>query len=258
MDKKLFSDRLREARKKKGMSRQELADKYDDLYNRNENDIRDHTILATLKNYENPQMDISPTLEIVDRICKILDCDVDYLLGRIDYKTHDNKEIASKLSISEKSVEALKELSSIYDVLEFSEKYPDINPDFATQPTWSLNELLCSEWLIPFLGALYNCLTVNWLPTSTEKLLNSQENEFQYDERLGSSLISRMDEIWRKEKMSKINKAKANEKTLSIFNVQLVASKIGEAFAASSAQNLKAHNDLIERTIRGRRGGNGI
>lgn len=257
MDKVLFSNRLKAERKKKFRSQEAFAEEYDRKYNWNEN-TKEKTILATLKNYENPNKDIIPSLEIVDRMCGILGCDVDYLLGRIDYKTHDNKEIASKLSISEKSVEALKELSSIYDVLEFSEKYPDINPDFATQPTWSLNELLCSEWLIPFLGALYNCLTVNWLPTSTEKLLNSQENEFQYDERLGSSLISRMDEIWRKEKMSKINKAKANEKTLSIFNVQLVASKIGEAFAASSAQNLKAHNDLIERTIRGRRGGNGI
>ena len=158
MDKILFSNRLKAERKKKFRSQEAFAEEYDRKYNWNEN-TKEKTILATLKNYENPNKDIIPSLEIVDRMCGILGCDVDYLLGRIDYKTHDNKDIASKLSISEKSVEVLCKKPIVTD--EDRETMPEdfIGWGFSIDRD-ALDKLFASQFFSEFMRSIKACVDV--------------------------------------------------------------------------------------------------
>lgn len=264
MDKKLFSTRLREVRKKKFKSQEAFAEKYDELYNRRDDDSKDKTILATLKNYENPKKNTIPSLEIVDRICGILECDVDYLLGRIDYKTHDNQDIASKLAISEESVEVLKYLATdIGEDFDYYESHPDMKWDFFNNAPLPLDRLICSEWFIPFLNALYNCLTVEQDFLEIKRLyeIEDKKNLNVIDYRFFSAEEKRqMDEAWKK----KIAAEKEKNITLSIFDVQRISCKIAEELALASKQYLEDSNKIIAETVknfykaRKKEGGHGI
>ena len=64
-----------------------LANEYDKKYP-SENG---KTIYNTLRKWRSPNG--NPTLNILVRICDLLECDIDYLLGRIDpyYKIHSRK-----------------------------------------------------------------------------------------------------------------------------------------------------------------------
>ena len=114
MDKILFSERLREQRKKCGYPTiADLAKKYNDTFPSKRNGRKDENIgdykgiLGTLKNYENPNKECSPGLDIVNNLCKLLQCNVDYLLGNIDCETHDHQFIHDTIGLSEDSIQIL-------------------------------------------------------------------------------------------------------------------------------------------------------
>ena len=64
-------------------------------------------LVGTIKNYENGNYKGSPKLDIVNNLCKILKCDVDYLLGNMDCKKHDIQFIHDETGLSEKTIENL-------------------------------------------------------------------------------------------------------------------------------------------------------
>lgn len=114
MDKILFSERLREQRKKYGYdSILDFAKKYNETFPAQRKDRKDENkgdyagILGTLKNYENPNKDCKPRLDIVDNLCKLLHCDVDYLLGNIECETHDIQFIHDKTGLSEDAIKRI-------------------------------------------------------------------------------------------------------------------------------------------------------
>ena len=234
MDKILFSNRLKAERKKKFRSQEAFAEEYDRKYNWNEN-TKEKTILATLKNYENPNKDIIPSLEIVDRMCGILGCDVDYLLGRIDYKTHDNKDIASKLSISEKSVEVLCKKPIVTD--EDRETMPEdfIGWGFSIDRD-ALDKLFASQFFSEFMRSIKACVDVVANPplevqlvTYAESLIPGKQKEMR--EAAHSFARDIMQQGY-----------KAQDRAL-IFEVQYIAAKIAEE---------------IIQSARKKEGGNGI
>lgn len=117
MDKILFSERLREQRKKCGYdSITDFAKKYNEIFPAQRKDRKDENkgdyggILGTLKNYENPNKDCNPRLDIVDNLCKLLNCDIDYLLGNMECETHDKQFIHDKTGLSEDAINKLLEL----------------------------------------------------------------------------------------------------------------------------------------------------
>ena len=117
MDKILFSNRLSELRKDRGFKTQyALAKAYNERFPTkrrkdaagNEGDFGG--ILGTIKNYENPGKELSPKLSIVCNLCEILNCDIDYLLGKIDVPRHETADIMKVTGLTADSVYFLEEL----------------------------------------------------------------------------------------------------------------------------------------------------
>lgn len=112
MDKILFSNRLTELRKARGFRSQgELAKAYNERFptkRRDDaagNEGNFNGILGTIKNYENPNKDINPNLNIVCNLCEILNCDIDYLIGKIDVPRRETADVMTVTGMSQKSVE---------------------------------------------------------------------------------------------------------------------------------------------------------
>lgn len=132
MNKILFSERLALRRKECGYNTQyALAEEYNKRFpssrkNRKEENNRNSSgILGTIKHYENGNYNGSPKLDIVDNLCKILECDVDYLLGNIDCKTHDDQFIHNKTGLSEIAILELRQLHA--KTVVFKEDNYDLN-----------------------------------------------------------------------------------------------------------------------------------
>lgn len=110
MDKKLFSERLQKLRIAAGYKTQkEFAAAYNKTFYPNftytyGSTDTDKGILGTLKNYENPNKDTMPKLETVDNFCKMLNCDIDYLLGYIDFPRHIQQVVHDKVGLSAEAV----------------------------------------------------------------------------------------------------------------------------------------------------------
>lgn len=110
MDKILFSKRLKERRKAVGYtSTKAFAAAYNVRYNNKMENIDDDSgVLGTLKHYENPNHLGIPRLDIVENICEMLDCDVDYLLGKIDLPKHSYEGMYQLFGLSERVVDQLE------------------------------------------------------------------------------------------------------------------------------------------------------
>ena len=118
MNKILFSERLVARRKECGYKTQyALAEEYNKRFpssrknRKEENSGNSSGILGTIKHYENGNYNGSPKLDIVDNLCKILECNVDYLLGNINCKTHDIQFIQQYTGLSEKAINYLHDKS---------------------------------------------------------------------------------------------------------------------------------------------------
>lgn len=90
-----FSDRLREQRKAKEYTQERFSDTI--------GISRD-----TLSKWENGSR--SPTIEQLLNLCEILECDPDYLLGRIEH-TRNNMQIASEVTgLSEDAIKTIRSI----------------------------------------------------------------------------------------------------------------------------------------------------
>lgn len=94
MEKKLHSLRnLKQARKAAGLTQEQLAGRLD-------------VNLKTVRNWE--QGLSVPEFETMITICDMLSCDLDYLAGRIDARTHDTKAISDLTGLSPAAAERLQ------------------------------------------------------------------------------------------------------------------------------------------------------
>ena len=156
MDKILFSERLKAQRKARGYSSiQSLATAYNVRF-RNGAELAGNNptagIFGTLKNYENPSHKGMPRLDIVSELCEILDCDIDYLLGKIDHPKHIHQAMYHQCGLTQT---ATNNLSDIY-ALTFK-KYWTINGVIGTadvpenEPIYAMNEYLENTDLLKLL-----------------------------------------------------------------------------------------------------------
>lgn len=105
----IFTNRLRECRLRKFSSQQAFADAYMEKYGmiRIGKKSTDHNMFGTVQSWE--QGKSTPTAEVLANICDLLDCDADYLLGRIDQRTHDITVAHQYTGLSIKALEQLHE-----------------------------------------------------------------------------------------------------------------------------------------------------
>jgi len=104
-----FGEKLKEARKKAGYKTQEaFAEAFD-------------CKTESVRNWE--QGRTFPEIGTLFHLADFLDCDLDYLIGRIDKPTHDLQFITDELRLSEEAVKKLMQLSdrqlqSISEIIE--------------------------------------------------------------------------------------------------------------------------------------------
>lgn len=107
--KKALKENLKKARKKAGYKTQEdFAKAF-------------HVSIDTVRNWEQGRG--VPEIGTLLYLAEFLDCDLDYLIGRIDKPTHDLNFITDSLRLSEEAVEKLmrlsgKQLQSISEIIE--------------------------------------------------------------------------------------------------------------------------------------------
>lgn len=93
-----FSKGFKRARKKAGYTQQKFVDEFKNV------------TIETVRNWEQGRN--VPELETIYKICEFLNCDIDYLFARIDYKKHEFKYISEITGLSEKSIEMLEVLNN--------------------------------------------------------------------------------------------------------------------------------------------------
>lgn len=175
MNKILFSEKLAARRKECGYSTQyALAKEYNQRFpssrkNRKEENASNSTgILGTIKHYENGNYAGSPKLDIVDNLCKILKCDVDYLLGNIECETHDIQFIHDKTGLSEDAIKRI-----------ISKNGDTPNHDF-------LNSFILSEEYRELEHNIYwienNCHNIKYFYTLLENVKSAIETAENQDE----------------------------------------------------------------------------
>lgn len=132
------------------------------------NDDNYNGILGTIKNYENPNWSGKPKLETVDNMCKILGCDVDYLLGTIDYETHNLKFICEYTGLSKEAV------LSLHDRKENEDRIRQLHGNLFTFHTFDdLSEALTNE---AFQRLISNLDSIRFLKNKSERAIDFLSN----------------------------------------------------------------------------------
>lgn len=105
----IFSERLRECRKRKFSSQQEFADAYMNRFGliRQGKKTTDNNMFGTIQSWEQGKSE--PTASVLSNICDLLECDADYLLGRINERTHDISDAQKYTGLSAQALEQLHE-----------------------------------------------------------------------------------------------------------------------------------------------------
>ncbi|MFD1403716.1 helix-turn-helix domain-containing protein [Robinsoniella peoriensis] len=103
----IFSQRLQECRKQKFSSQQAFADAYLNTYGmiRKGKKTNDNNMFGTIQSWE--QGKSTPTAEALFNICELLDCDADYLIGRINQRTHGINDAHEYTGLSAPALEQL-------------------------------------------------------------------------------------------------------------------------------------------------------
>lgn len=111
MNKILFSRRLKEQIISKYKTLTAFAKAYDTKYNPktfcSEANSPHKGTLGTIKKYVDPLATTIPSLEKIDNMCKLLDCDIDYLLGHIDYPKHIHQVMNQECGLSQAATNRL-------------------------------------------------------------------------------------------------------------------------------------------------------
>lgn len=106
---KIFGERLKKLRKEKGYDTQEI---FANKINRSK---------ETIRNWEQGRN--IPEIKDLLELCEFLNCDMDYLLGRIECKTHNLTFIAKETGLTEDAIDLLR----LYNMFGKSSKIDTIS-----------------------------------------------------------------------------------------------------------------------------------
>lgn len=111
MDKILFASRLKEQIEIKYKTQTAFAIAYDSKFNPgtfcNEANSPHKGTLSTIKKYVSSTAPTIPSLDKIDNMCQLLDCDIDYLLGKIDQPKHIYQAMREQCGLSNGATEQL-------------------------------------------------------------------------------------------------------------------------------------------------------
>lgn len=111
MDKILFSERLRKLIEQKFGSLAAFARVYDAKYNPGtlcNTAISPHKgTINTIKKYVSSKSATIPSLDKIDNMCQLLDCDIDYLLGKIEQPKHIYEAMHNQCGLTKEATEQL-------------------------------------------------------------------------------------------------------------------------------------------------------
>lgn len=127
---------LKRARKEAGFTQQKLF-----------NELKDKGIIGHIKTVQNWEQGISePSLGTLIKLTHFYDCDLDYLTGRIDCKTHDLQFIHDQTGLSEKAIGKIQKLhSGQIDFLNQIIEHPDFNKAIYQVATLSDKEAINAD-----------------------------------------------------------------------------------------------------------------
>ena len=111
MDKILFASRLKEQIEIKYKTQTAFAIEYDRKFNPgtfcNEANSPHKGTLSTIKKYVSSTAPTIPSLDKIDNMCQLLDCDIDYLLGKINEPKHIYQAMRDQCGLSNDATEQL-------------------------------------------------------------------------------------------------------------------------------------------------------
>lgn len=109
--KEVFADRLQRRRIACGYKSQAAFAKAFNICFRNGAALNETDapsgILGTIKNYENPKHTGMPRLDIVVEMCQLLNCEIDFLLGKIEEPKHIHQEMLDQCGLSNAATDQL-------------------------------------------------------------------------------------------------------------------------------------------------------
>lgn len=124
----VFQDKLVEIRTAKGYTQEKLTELLGisrDKLSKWENGVR------------------FPDLNELLKICDIFDCDLDYLVGRIEQPTHALQDISDITGLSTENIKQLQKWNNNRSYEAFTEEYIRSNIDYLNNILESFPELLC-------------------------------------------------------------------------------------------------------------------
>lgn len=77
------------------------------------NSIDRNNATATIRKWRNPLNKEMPTLQTALKLCKILECDIEYIFGISDIKNKNNFRASSYLGLNQKTIQGIKDYSDI-------------------------------------------------------------------------------------------------------------------------------------------------
>ncbi len=127
----IFTDRLQMCRRRKYKSQQAFADAYMERFGmiRKGKKSVENNMFGTVQSWE--QGKSTPSADVLNNICELLDCDADYLLGRIDERTHALSDAHHFTGLSTAALEQLHEYRT----------------NLATEPDWEEIRDLDDKWI---------------------------------------------------------------------------------------------------------------
>ncbi len=90
----------------------ELLQKLDiDMANNCKNSYDRNKVTAKIRKWRNPLNKEMPTLQTAVKLCKILECDIEYIFGISDIKSQNNFRASLYLGLNQKTIEEVKNYS---------------------------------------------------------------------------------------------------------------------------------------------------
>lgn len=118
-EKMKFGSRLRKLRMEKGYKSQtEFANAYKENFGTiRKNHNRESSMFRTIQSWENGKS--VPPCTTLNNLCTLLQCDADYILGRIENSTHDINFICTQTHLKESTIHNLKQISSFHILVDY-------------------------------------------------------------------------------------------------------------------------------------------
>lgn len=172
MNTTIFRERLRECRKRKFSSQQEFADAYMNRFGliRQGKKTTDNNMFGTIQSWEQGKSE--PTASVLSNICNLLECDADYLLGRINERTHDINDAQKYTGLSSQALEQLHEYRENLAVEPNWEETVDLDENWGSHKYYQAFALYLIDELL--VGSEHHKLTAHVLHNLFAKI---QEDE---------------------------------------------------------------------------------